>query len=272
MSTVTPLPTAVAVPATDAPAPPRGRLAADAWSVMRRELRPLMREPVMMVMALVQPLVFLAMFAPLLPDGVAGASPLQWFVPGIVTMAGLMGASMTGSNLTDEITSGSHERLLVSPVSRSALIVGRAVKELVPMLIQTAIIVAVCAPFAFTVHPTGILVGMAILAPFCVGVGALSYALALASEGQEWLFWTVQQTLLFPVLLLAGVLLPLDGAPGWLQALSAANPLTHIVEAERALFAGAFPAGDVAWAAVASLAVLAAGLAVGLRAMHRAGR
>lgn len=265
-------PLTTAAPAAAAAPRSRGRLAPDTWRVMRRELRPLMREPVMMVMALVQPLVFLAMFAPLLPDGVAGASPLQWFVPGIVTMAGLMGASMTGSNLTEEIMSGSHERLLVSPISRTALIVGRAVKELVPMTVQTAIIVAVCAPFAFTVHPSGILVGMAILAPFCVGVGALSYALALASEGQEWLFWTVQQTLLFPVLLLAGVLLPLDGAPGWLQALSKVNPLRPIVGAERALFAGDFPAQDLAWAAFASLAVLAVGLAVGLRAMHRAGR
>ncbi len=176
------------------------------------------------------------------------------------------------SNLTEEITSGSHERLLVSPISRSALLVGRALKEIVPMLVQTLIIVALCAPFSFAVHPLGILAGVAILAVFAVGVGALSYALALASEGQEWLFWTVQQTFLFPVLLLAGVLLPLDGAPRWLRWLSEANPLSHIVEAERALFDGRFPAATVAAAVAAAGAVLVVGLAVGLRSMARAGR
>ena len=61
------------------------------------------------------------------------------------------------------------------------------------------------------------------------------------------MFWTVQQTLIFPVLLLAGVLLPLEGAPGWLQVAADLNPLTYVVEAERALFAGTFPVDTVAY-------------------------
>ena len=44
-------------------------------------------------------------------------SALQWFVPGIIAMTALMGASFTGANLTQEIVTGSHERLLVSPLS-----------------------------------------------------------------------------------------------------------------------------------------------------------
>ncbi|HEV8569874.1 MAG TPA: hypothetical protein VGQ92_22770, partial [Actinoplanes sp.] len=51
-------------------------------------------------------------------------------------------------------------------------------------------------------HLAGTLVGVVILSAFCLGLGALSYTLALASKNQEWLFWTVQQTLLFPLLLL----------------------------------------------------------------------
>lgn len=251
---------------------PRAAIVGDTWRVMVRELRPLLREPVFIFMALVQPLVFLALFAPLLPNALAGGgSPLQWFVPGIVVMAGLVGASFTGSNLTDEITSGSYEQQLVSPVHRSALIVGRAVKEIVPLMAQTVIIVALCAPTSFAVHPVGIVGGMLLLAPFCVGIGALSYALAMASDGQEWLFWTVQQTLLYPVLLLAGVLLPLDGAPRWIVWLSHANPLTPIVAAERALFDGRMT--NAVWVGLgASIAVMAVGLAVGIRAIHRAGR
>ena len=81
-------------------------------------------------------------------------------------------------------------------------------------------------------------VGLAILAVFCVGLGALSYSLALACKNQEWMFWVVQQTFLFPLLLLAGMLLPVDNGPDWLQALSKANPLTYVVDAQRALFAG----------------------------------
>ena len=42
------------------------------------------------------------------------------------------------------------------------------------------------------------------------------------------------------------MLLPLEGAPGWLQTAADLNPLTYVVEAERALFAGSFPADTVA--------------------------
>jgi ABC-2 type transport system permease protein len=241
---------------------------ADTWNVMVRELKPVFREPASVLFAMVQPLVFLGLFAPLLPE-VEGGSALQWFVPGIVAMTALMGASFTGANLTQEIMTGSHERLLVSPLSRSSLLVGRALKEVVPMLMQAAIIVAVVTPFSFDLHLAHVLVGVAVLSLFSIGVGSLSFALALASKNQEWLFWTVQQTLIFPVLLLAGVLLPLDGAPGWLQTASDLNPLKYVIEAERALFAGTFPADTVVAGLGASAIVAAFGLWVGLRAMRR---
>ena len=241
---------------------------ADTWNVMVRELRPVLREPASVLFAMVQPLVFLGLFAPLLPD-VQEGSALQWFVPGIVAMTALMGASFTGANLTSEIMTGSHERLLVSPLHRSSLMVGRALKEIVPMLAQTAIILAVVTPFSFDLHLGGVLVGVVILALFSVGIGALSFALALAAKDQDWLFWTVQQTLIFPLLLLAGVLLPLDGAPGWLRTAADLNPLAYVVDAERALFAGSFPADTVLAATLAAGLTAAAGLVVGVRAMNR---
>ena len=241
---------------------------ADTWNVMVRELKPVFREPASVLFAMVQPLVFLGLFAPLLPK-VENGSALQWFVPGIVSMTALMGASFTGANLTQEITTGSHERLLVSPLSRSSLMVGRALKEVVPMLMQAVIIVLVVTPFSFDLHLGGVLIGMAVLSLFSIGVGALSFALALAAKDQDWLFWTVQQTLIFPVLLLAGVLLPLQGAPGWLQTAADLNPLKYVVEAERALFAGSFPVDTVAYGFLGAALVAALGLVVGLRAMAR---
>ena len=107
--------------ATATDVPPAPGFLSDPWNVMTRELKPMLREPASVLFAMVQPLVFLALFAPLLPDSSAfGGSALQWFVPGIIAMTALMGASMTGSNLTLEINTGSHERLLVSPLRRSS--------------------------------------------------------------------------------------------------------------------------------------------------------
>ena len=241
---------------------------ADTWNVMNRELKPVWREPMAVVFAMIQPLVFLGLFAPLLPEMADGAA-LQWFVPGIVAMTALMGASFTGANLTQEIMTGSHERLLVSPLNRSSLLVGRALKEVVPMLMQVAIIVAVVTPFAFDLHLGGVLVATLVLSVFSVGVGALSFALALASKGQDWMFWTIQQTLLFPTLLTAGVLLPVEGAPRWLEVISMLNPMTYVVDATRALFAGTFPADVVLQGFLGAGLVAAVGLVVGVRAMRR---
>lgn len=243
------------------------RLAADTFNVMNRELKPVWREPVSVLFAMVQPLVFLGLFAPLLPD--SHGSALQWFVPGIIAMTCLMGASFTGAALMDEMVTGSHERMLVSPLSRSSLLLGRAFKEIVPMLMQTAIILAVVTPFGFDLHPLGALVGVAMLALFSVGVASMSYAVGLASDGQPWLFWTVQQTAIFPLLLLAGVLLPLDGGPGWLRRLSDVNPLKYVVQAVRELFAGTWHADVVAQGFAGGLVIAALGLWIGVRGMQR---
>lgn len=243
----------------------------DTGIVFTRELRPVIRDPFTVVFSMIQPLFFLALFAPLLADvpnlGPGGA--LQWFVPGIVAMTCLFGASMTGSNLLFEMQTGSHERTLVTPLSRPSLLIGRALKEIVPVLIQAAVVVAIVTPFSFELHLPGILVGLVIMAVFCVGLGSLSYALALAAKGQDWIFWTVQQTFLFPVLLLAGMMLPLDGAPGWLQRLSDVNPLTYIVEAERDLFNGVFDAQSMLSGMLAAAVVCVGGVLVGTSAMRR---
>ena len=246
-------------------------IARDISTVLVRELRPTVRDPFSPIFSMVQPLVFLAFFGPLLAGmpAVGGGSPWQWFVPGNLVMIALFGTSMTGSNLLYEMQTGAHERMMVTPLSRSALLIGRALKEMVPLVVQAMIIVVAVLPFGFRLYPLGAVAGLLLLGVFGVGLGALSYALALAVRKQEWVFWMVQQTLLFPLLILSGMLLPLETGPAWMQIASRANPLTYIVEAERALFAGNFAHSSVPIGALVAVAVAALGLWVGTRAMRR---
>lgn len=257
------------------PVPRDGGLAAlvaDSAIVLVRELRPTLRNPFSVIFSMVQPLFFLALFGPLLISvtGIGTAATLQTFVPGILVMSALFASSTTGANLLMEIQSGSHERMLVTPLSRPSLLIGRALKEIVPLVAQAALIVAVVIPFGFDLHLGGALVGLGLLATFGVGLGALSYTLALAVKSEDWIFWSVQQTLIFPLLLLSGMLLPLEDGPGWLQTLSRFNPLTHIVDAERALFAGELGDEVVLWGVLAAVGTAVVGLTVGVRAMQRA--
>jgi ABC-2 type transport system permease protein len=243
----------------------------DTALVFNRELKPVISDPFSVVFGIIQPLFFLALFAPLLSSvsGLGTDRSLQWFVPGVVVMLCLFGTSATGANLLFEIESGSHERMLVTPLSRSSLMVGRALKEIVPVVAQAIVVIVVTVPFGFRANVPGAVIGLAILGVFCVGLGALSYSLALACKNTNWMFWLVQQTLLFPLLLLAGMLLPIDGAPRWLQIASNLNPLTYVVDAERALFNGDFAASTLVGGVVAAVSLAAVGLLVGTRTMQR---
>jgi ABC-2 type transport system permease protein len=247
------------------------KLLNDVSTVFERELRPTMRDPISPVITMAQPLVFLLLFGPLLSGmtGTGGATPWQWFVPGILVMMALVATGMTGYNLLLEMQTSSHERMMVTPLGRSSMLVGRALKEMAPISAQAVVIVVAVLPFGFRLYPLGALAGLVLLAGFGVGMGALSYALAIASSKQEWIFYTVQQTLPFPLLIHSGTMLPLESGPSWMQLLYRINPLTYVVEAERALFAGDFSHPSVPIGALATLAMAAVGPAVGTRAMRR---
>jgi ABC-2 type transport system permease protein len=249
----------------------RGNPARDTWNVLTRELKPVVRDPFTLIFSLVQPLVFLGLFGPLLigqseqPVG----ETLGWFVPGVLVMIVLFGTGATGSNLQYEMMTGSHERTLVAPLSRSSLLVGRALKEIAPIVVQALLIVAVALPFGLTVNWGGLAIGLVLLSVFGVGLGALSYTLALKTKDREWLFWGVQQTLIFPLLILSGMLLPLDAGPSWMRAIASVNPVNWVVQAERALLAGDFSSSAVLWGWLAALVLAVVGLGVGVRAIRR---
>lgn len=249
----------------------RANLARDTWNVLSRELKPVLRDPFSLIFSLLQPLVFLGLFGPLLvgSSGAPVGETLRWFVPGVLVMIVLFGTGAVGSNLQYEMMTGSHERTLVAPLARSSLLVGRALKEIAPIIVQSLLIVLIAWPFGFTLHLAGLVIGLLLVAVFGVGLGALSYALALATKDREWLFWGVQQTLIFPLLILSGMLLPLDVAPGWMRAVATVNPINWVVQAERALLAGdlANPAVGAGW--LAALALAALGLWLGIRAIRR---
>ncbi|MCC3282696.1 ABC transporter permease [Arthrobacter caoxuetaonis] len=241
----------------------------DSLIVMERELRPVISEPFSLAAGMVQPLFFLLLFGPLISAGAppTDGSTWSWFIPGILVMTALFGTAGTGSNLQFDLQNGSHERLLVTPLSRSSLFIGRALKEFVPLVAQAVIVILVMIPFGFRPDPAGALLGLVLLGTLGIGIGSLSYALAIAVRHLDWVFWTVHQTVLFPLMILSGMLLPLENGPGWMRILSQLNPLTHVVNAERALFAGQL-SPDVGLGFLAAIITATLGLLLGLRALR----
>ena len=246
----------------------------DTRVVLWRELLPTLHEPWGIFFTMIQPVIFLGLFGPLLsgvPE-VPGESVWQWFVPGILVMLILFSTSMTGFSMLMEMQTGSHERLMVTPMSRSAMIVGRSLNQIVPLFAQSVLIVLVMIPFGFELYPLGALAGLGILSLLGVGLGAFSYALALVAHGQDWIFWTVQQTVVFPLSVLSGVFLPIEGGPRWMQVAADLNPVTYIVEAERRLFEGTMDDPVILAGFAAALGFAAVGLLLSTSVIRRAAR
>ncbi|MEV8059458.1 ABC transporter permease [Streptomyces sp. NPDC091279] len=248
----------------------------DTRTAFARELRPELRQPAGLLFTMLLPFLFLALFAPLLssmgPSGGGTGSPWQWFVPGMLVLLALSATAGAGASLLNEMSSGAFERMLVTPLNRAAMLVGRALKEVVILLAQALLILALLLPTDFRLRPLGALAGLALLTVFGIGIGALSFTLALHSRKQQTLFYGVQQMVFFPLLLLSGVLLPITeaSAPTWLYVLSRINPATYVVEAERGLFDGQFAETSVLYGILAATAIAVLGVVAGIRGMRNA--
>lgn len=239
------------------------KLLRDTWLLFSRRLVATLREPVWVVMNLFAPLCYLVLFAPLL-EGLSAApgfppgSALEVFAPGLLVLLGLYSASFVGFGLIAELRAGLVERLRVTPASRFALLLGPALVDVVVLVVQSLLLVAVAWPFGLRVSPAGFAVALVLLALLGLVLSSCSYALALALKDENVLASTLQ-FLTLPLLLLSGVLLPLSLAPDWLQVVASVNPLAYAVDTARALLDGDIASAEVlrGFAVLVPLAALA---------------
>jgi ABC-2 type transport system permease protein len=212
----------------------------DTWLVFQRHMAITLRNPAWVVIGLVQPVLYLVLFAPLLKSiaSVRGFPPggaYNVFVPGLLIQLGLFGSAFVGFSLIAELRGGVIERLRVTPVSRLALLLGRALRDVVNLLVTSILLVVLSVPFGLELHPVGLAVVLALQALIGLMFASLSYALALWLQSED-AFAPFLTTITLPLLLLSGVLLPLSLAPVWLRDVAGANPLSYAVDAARAVF------------------------------------
>ena len=219
------------------------KLARDTWLVFQRQLLLMARTPVWIAVGVIQPLFYLLLFAPLLKPVLAPmgattyAETYQIYVPGLLAVLVIFGGLFTGFSLLGELRAGIVERSRVTPVSRLALLLGRALREVVALLVQAVIITLLALPFGLRVRPLNLLLAYLLLALLALMTSALSYGIALLVPNDSALA-PVVNTIAQPIALLSGVLLPLALAPGWLKGAAEWNPFYWAVQGMRALFSG----------------------------------
>jgi len=220
----------------------------DVWLIFRREATLSLRNPAWIAIGLMQPLLYLFLFGPLIEPLVAtspGFPPgTAWAIltPALIVQLALFGSSFVGFGLLADVRSGVIERLRVTPANRLALLAGKVLANALQTVFQSVLLVVLTvAVFDLEAPPGGILLCLAMSLLLAISLTSASYALAMRID-DERAFSGALQAVLMPALLLSGILLPITTglAPDWLYAISRANPFTHIVEAGRATFRGDF--------------------------------
>lgn len=209
-----------------------------AFTLWWRELVRFYRQRSRVIGVIASPLVFWIVlgsgFGTSFRSGSAGQNYLDYAYPGTLIMIVLFTAIFTMMSVIEDRKEGFLLSVLVAPVPRSAIVLGKVLGGTTLAALQ-GLIFLLLAPLA------GVHVGLAALPLIVLTVFLVSFALTALGFAIAWpmdstsAFHAIINLFLIPLWLLSGALFPLSGASGWLKIVMRINPLTYGVEALRAL-------------------------------------
>jgi ABC-2 type transport system permease protein len=234
----------------------------ESFIVFRRQLRMNLRNPAWVIIGMVQPVLYLLLFGPLLRPLVTrfgATNAYTFFVPGLLVQLGIFGAFFAGFGLIGEWREGVIEAERVTPASRTALLVGRLWRDLLQLLVQALILVVLGLVMGMTASFPGIALGLLITLAIGGACAASSNALALTTKSEDVMAPVINMVMM-PVLLLSGILLPMTIGPAWLRRASDFMPIRHVVDAVRGAFGGDLSSASLFWGT--TWAIILLGLAL----------
>ncbi|WP_241989419.1 ABC transporter permease [Halorubrum sp. SP9] len=216
----------------------------DVWVNFKRWNLKAVRNPFVLVVSLVQPIIFLVLFTEVfgtvaggaVNQGIPGISYETYLVPAIAVQVALAAAITSGVGLVNDIENGMFEKVLVTPMNRTAVFVGKTAAEVFRIAVQIAIIIGLGVALGAEVVSgvVGVVGIVAVGILFSLWFVAFSNALALLTRDQESTIIGAN-LLQFPLLFLSSAFLPLGALPGWIQTFARFNPVTYGVDAARSL-------------------------------------
>jgi ABC-2 type transport system permease protein len=220
----------------------------DTWFIFRRQLRLVLRNPAFLTIGLLQPILYLVLFGPLLANLPAGslsggsgtggtADAYRFFVPGLLIQLALFGSTFVGFAIISDWRSGVIERYRVTPVSRVAILAGRVLRDVAMLIIQSIVLIVAGLAFGLRAPLPAVLMGFVYIVLVAIGLASVSYAVALTLKSED-AFAPLINSIIVPLVLLSGIMLPLNLGPGWLQGIARISPFRYIIDAMREAYAG----------------------------------
>lgn len=209
--------------------------------VWKRELIRYSRDRLRIVTSVVQPILFLLVLGTGLTQVVSGSRmgvDFRTFIfPGVVAMTVMFTAVFSAASIVWDREFGFLREMLVAPVSRAAIVLGKCLGGATVATLQGLIVLSLAGLVGVPYAPLLLLVLVAELLLLAFTLTAFGVMAAARIDNMQS-FMAVTQMLVLPLFFLSGALFPLSGLPTWLHTLTLVNPLTYAVDPMRAAVLG----------------------------------
>ncbi len=236
------------------------------YTMWLREMKRFLRVKARVVGSLLMPLFFLAFLG--LPmsfiparqiPGLEGIGYLDFLAPGIVGMTLLFAGTMSGASVIWDKEFGFLKEVLVAPVNRFSVILGRSLGGMTTAIIQALVIVGIAIAIGVKLSSvSGFFLALVIMILTCAAFTGFGLIIATKLGNLEG-FMAIMNLIVFPIFFLSGALFPIQSMPSWLRYIMYIDPLTYGVDGLRGTLIGisAFPL----WLDFAVLIILCLALA-----------
>ncbi|MDX1994772.1 MAG: ABC transporter permease [bacterium] len=214
----------------------------DTLVLMRRNLTHIFRQPQLLIFSLVQPIIFVLLFAFVFGGAIQtpGSNYINYLLPGIILQTVIFAATQTTTGLTDDLAKGMIDRFRALPMSRSAVLAGRTLSDAARSIITIVIMLLVGTVIGFRAEG-GILgavagVSMAVLFGYAfTWIAAFIGLLVKTPETAQvaGFIWVM------PLTFASSVFVPTQTMPDWLRGFAENQPISVVANTVRALFSGA---------------------------------
>jgi ABC-2 type transport system permease protein len=214
------------------------------YTIWLREMKRFVRAKSRVIAGLATPFFFLAFLgfgfnaSFVFPGMPPGLNYVDFLAPGIVAMVLLFSSMFAGISVLWDRQFGFLKEIMVAPVSRTSIVLGRIAAGVTTGVLQAVAILLLSILMGFSVLSfAGVLVSLVFIILISSSFVAVGLAFASRMEDMQG-FQIIMNFFIMPVFLLSGALFPLNNLPAWLAALSYINPLTYGVDGLRSSLIG----------------------------------
>lgn len=212
------------------------------YTIWYRDILRFWHDKARMISSITLPVLFLFVFGSGLGASMgllgAGVDFSQFIFPGIIGMSVFMGSFMSGVSLVWDREFGFLKEVLVAPISRVSVALGKALGSATVATLQGMIILIFAPLIGISFSLLTVLALLPLMFLLAISMGSMGILLATRIKSME-AFQAVMQMLMFPMIFLSGVFFPMQGLPTWMSVLVKINPATYGIAPIRQVILGA---------------------------------